>query len=270
MFLQELTHMENEILRFKYIVNPAPPPAIAFGTTLHRVTLPLSGPALSSFMRAIQGDADRSPGPAACVDGRNYLMKKTPSVYGYGPMVSNVARSRPLQMQKYGTDFVICETKLVKPNAKPFNSGIERDVQEEFLTPPPNMYDYHKPSPRFEILSAFGTRRKIKHPVALICSPYNSAECCRCGETPIGDYWHSYKTNSDRCRRCLNKVKSHLNCVISQHRRLQILRLLSDYKKIRHCSFCHDHHGTTVAVNTVPMKELKLKFITETYLSLYM
>uniref|UniRef100_A0A1B0BHM2 GH18 domain-containing protein n=1 Tax=Glossina palpalis gambiensis TaxID=67801 RepID=A0A1B0BHM2_9MUSC len=60
-------------------------------------------------------------------------MKKTP-VYGYGPMVSNVARSRPLQMQKYGTDFVICETKLVKPNIKPFNSGIERDVQEEFLT----------------------------------------------------------------------------------------------------------------------------------------
>lgn len=58
------------------MINPPETPKVAFGSGLERVTLPLSGPCMSSFMRKMMGNVDRSPGPAACVDERDYLIKQ--------------------------------------------------------------------------------------------------------------------------------------------------------------------------------------------------
>lgn len=58
---------------FAYVVNPPEIPRVAFGSSLDRVTLPLKGPCLTSFMRKHQGDAFMSPGPTARVDEKDYL-----------------------------------------------------------------------------------------------------------------------------------------------------------------------------------------------------
>lgn len=61
---------------FAYVVNPPEIPRVAFGSSLDRVTLPLKGPCLTSFMRKHQGDAFMSPGPTARVDEKDYLQIK--------------------------------------------------------------------------------------------------------------------------------------------------------------------------------------------------
>lgn len=72
------------LIDFKYVINPPKIPKVVFGSGLERVTLPLSGPCMSSFMRKTIGNADRSPGPAACVDEKDYMIKKVRNVqFGY-------------------------------------------------------------------------------------------------------------------------------------------------------------------------------------------
>uniref|UniRef100_A0A1A9UMZ3 Uncharacterized protein n=1 Tax=Glossina austeni TaxID=7395 RepID=A0A1A9UMZ3_GLOAU len=68
MFAEEIAKIED----FQYVVNPPTIQKIAFGSTLPRLVLPLSGPCLSSFMRAHQGDGPLSPGPAAHVAKTTY------------------------------------------------------------------------------------------------------------------------------------------------------------------------------------------------------
>lgn len=61
---------------FQYVINPPKIPKVAFGSGLERITLPLSGPCMSSFMRKMMGNVDRSPGPTACVDETDYMIKQ--------------------------------------------------------------------------------------------------------------------------------------------------------------------------------------------------
>lgn len=48
---------------FEYVVNPPVAAKVAFGSTMHRDVMPISGPAMSSYMRSLQTELREFPGP---------------------------------------------------------------------------------------------------------------------------------------------------------------------------------------------------------------
>lgn len=61
------------------MVNPPEIPRVAFGSGMERITLPMSGPGLSSFMRKIQGEVRDFPGPFEYVRTKVALEKNVSS-----------------------------------------------------------------------------------------------------------------------------------------------------------------------------------------------
>ncbi|XP_058984876.1 uncharacterized protein LOC131805580 isoform X1 [Musca domestica] len=290
MFLKKLTQEERIKLRaqrkesqlirnrakqrgFVYVVNPPEIPKVAFGSSLERVTLPLRGPCLTSFMRQHQGDVFLSPGPATRVDERNLLEIKWPSKLGYSAFASKAPRllgPSNANMPCVGSYDV--ETRNPFRNAaKPFNIGAARKDKERFLTPGPSTYPHHVERPKLRISSAFGSRRKILPAIGVICSPLNVAKCHKCEQIPQGDYWHDFNTELDLCRPCMHKIEHDLKkCSATELQRLRLRREFSDYVRVRYCDFYHDHGGTMAAVQILPQLIYKMKIEKENYLSLYM
>lgn len=65
------------------MVNPPEIPRVAFGSCMERITLPISGPGLSSFMRKIQGEVRDFPGPFEYVHTKEALDKKVSSLMSH-------------------------------------------------------------------------------------------------------------------------------------------------------------------------------------------
>uniref|UniRef100_A0A1A9WFY2 Uncharacterized protein n=1 Tax=Glossina brevipalpis TaxID=37001 RepID=A0A1A9WFY2_9MUSC len=255
------------IAAFRYVVNPPPIQKIAFGTTLPRSILPLSGPGVSSFMCAHQGDP-LSPGPAAYVIKANY--RDYPSQNGFSAFADTQRRLPSLRADKFRANFLGAITKRIKPNPKPFNVGAKRMAYAPFLTPPPSAYACDKPRHKLQISSAFGSEHKYIPYVEIKCSPYNIATCAECGQRPIGDYWHSANDNQDLCRSCMTGKKTIFHsCQIDNAKRRSLWRKLHKYKYRRYCGFFHEHNGTTAAEQIMPTKTLVYKINLENYLSQY-
>uniref|UniRef100_A0A1B0GB11 Uncharacterized protein n=1 Tax=Glossina morsitans morsitans TaxID=37546 RepID=A0A1B0GB11_GLOMM len=262
MFAAEIAKIED----FQYVVNPPPTQKIAFGTTLPRLVLPLSGPCLSSFMRAHQGNGPLSPGPAAYVAKTPY--KDFPSLIGFSAFAS--ARLPPPRITKSRYDFVDEVRKPIKAAPKPFNVGAKRMPYSTFLTPPPSAYACDKPTLKLKISSAFGSEHKYIPHVEIKCFQHNNVVCAECGQTPIGDYWHNANDNQDICRTCMTAKKAIFHsCQIDNTKRRAIRRKLEEYRYRRYCSFFHNHNGTTAAEQIMPTKTLIYKINLENYLSQY-
>ncbi|KAI9578494.1 hypothetical protein GQX74_009068 [Glossina fuscipes] len=200
MFTEEISkiegmHSRSEML--EYVVNPPTMQKIAFGTTLPRLVLPRSGPCLSSFMRAHQGDDPLSPGPAA------YMC---PSLLGFSAFAGT--RLLPQRINKYGHGFLDEVPKPFKKAPKPFNVGAKRMHYSTFLTPPPSAYACDKPTLKLKISSAFGSEHKYIPHVEIKCFPHNIVVCAECRQTPIGDYWHNANDNQDICRTCMTAKRT--------------------------------------------------------------
>ncbi|XP_075167050.1 uncharacterized protein LOC142239170 [Haematobia irritans] len=258
---------------FVYVVNPPELPRVAFGSSLERVTLPLSGPCLTSFMRQHQGDVFLTPGPAARVDEKDHLDIKWPSKLGHSAFASKV----PRLLTPANADFPCVgsynvETgKSLRKAQKPFNIGAELKDKDRFLTPAPSTYPHHVPRRQPKLSTAFGSKRRILPAVTVICSPFNGAKCHKCEQIPLGDYWRDFNTELDLCRSCMHKMESELkNCAATELQRLRLRREFADYKRVRYCDFYHDHGGTAAAVQVLPTRILKMKIEKENYLSLYM
>lgn len=129
---------------------------------------------------------------------------------------------------------------------------------------------HHIPRPKLQVNMAFGKQRKITPVVKIICSPLNVAECHKCEQQPLGDYWHNFEDNLDLCRTCMNKINNEMrSCSANETQRKRLHREKQPYELVRYCGFFHDHGGTSAATQLIPMKTLKFKIKTENYLSLY-
>ncbi|XP_037894509.1 uncharacterized protein LOC119640495 [Glossina fuscipes] len=262
MFTEEISKIED----FQYVVNPPTMQKIAFGTTLPRLVLPRSGPCLSSFMRAHQGDDPLSPGPAAYMVKTTY--KDCPSLLGFSAFAGT--RLLPQRINKYGHGFLDEVPKPFKKAPKPFNVGAKRMHYSTFLTPPPSAYACDKPTLKLKISSAFGSEHKYIPHVEIKCFPHNIVVCAECRQTPIGDYWHNANDNQDICRTCMTAKRTIFHsCQIDNTKRRSLRRKLEEYRYRRYCSFFHEHNGTTAAEQIMPTKTLIYKINLENYLSQY-
>uniref|UniRef100_A0A1A9ZD62 Uncharacterized protein n=1 Tax=Glossina pallidipes TaxID=7398 RepID=A0A1A9ZD62_GLOPL len=258
LFSKFIKCLQRRLPKLKYVVNPPPKQKIAFGTTLPRLVLPVSGPCLSSFVRAHQGNGSLSPGPAA------YF----PSLVGFSAFAST--RLPPPRITKSRYDFLDEVLKPIKVAPKPFNVGAKRMPGPTFLTPPPSAYACDKPTLKLKISSAFGSEHKYIPLVEMKCFPHNIVVCAECGQTPIGDYWHNANDNQDICRTCMDAKKTIFHsCQIDNTKRRALRRKLEEYRYRRYCSFFHNHNGTTAAEQIMPTKTLIYKINLENYLSQY-
>uniref|UniRef100_A0A1I8Q4T5 Uncharacterized protein n=1 Tax=Stomoxys calcitrans TaxID=35570 RepID=A0A1I8Q4T5_STOCA len=259
--------------RFVYVVNPAELPRVAFGSSMDRVTLPLKGPCLTSFMRQHQGDVFLSPSPTKYVDEKNHMQLKWPSKLGHSAFVSK----NPRFLAPTNANFPCVGSYDVAPKnplrkaQKPFNVGEQRKDKEKFLTPAPSTYPHHVARPQLKLSTAFGSKRNIVPKVIVLCSPFNVAKCHKCDQTPLGDYWRDFNTELDLCRPCMHKMERELkNCATTELQRMRLRRNFADYKVVRYCDFYHDHGGTAAAVQVMPTRIFKMKTQKENYFSLYM
>ncbi|XP_067633606.1 uncharacterized protein [Eurosta solidaginis] len=261
----------KEEISFIYVVNPPEIPRIAFGSGLERVTLPMSGPSLTPFMRKIQGEVREFPGPHEYNTTKD-LIKKNASKYGNAPFVSKLPRLAQTATSAYppvGT-YHVHPPKKLKQAARPFNVGALQKPVEKFTTTGPANYAIDRQSPNMKICSAFGSKRIIWPAVAIICSPVNNAKCSKCSSTPIGDYYHQFKLNLDLCRSCMKKQLRILKrCTTDLYYRARMRNELNQYQRVRYCGFFHDHQGTTAAIQLMSKSTLKYKIRTENYLYTY-
>ncbi|XP_029406226.2 uncharacterized protein LOC105226654 isoform X1 [Bactrocera dorsalis] len=290
MFAKKLTKHEREALRaqrretqlitararadksFIYVVNPPEIPRVAFGSCMERITLPISGPGLSSFMRKIQGEVRDFPGPFEYVHSKEALDKKYPSAYGYSSFASKLPRLPPTDISRFPPigAYNVEPKKKIKQAARPFNIGTKRVQIKKLVTPCPADYAADQPRASLNICSAFGSRRIIWPAVAVICTPVNIAKCSKCNKTPVGDYFHQFQLNLDMCRRCMNKqLKMLKRCSTDLFYRARMRTELSLYRPVRYCDFFHDHQGTTAAIQHMPTSTLRYKIKTENYIYMF-
>ncbi|XP_053965444.1 uncharacterized protein LOC128867890 isoform X2 [Anastrepha ludens] len=256
---------------FVYVVNPPEIPRVAFGSGMERVTLAMSGPSLTPFMRKMQGEVRDFPGPFEYFHTKG-LEIKYPSTLGYSSFASKLPRLPPTNISRFPPigAYDVEPWKKPKQAARPFNVGSKYADDKKLLTPSPADYAFNKPATSLKICSAFGCKRIFWPAVAIICTPINTAKCSKCNRTPIGDYFHQFQLNLDMCRRCMKKQLRILkHCATDLFYRARMRQELNLYQPVRYCGFFHDHQGTTAAIQHMPTSILKYKIKTENYLSKY-
>ncbi|XP_032586335.1 uncharacterized protein LOC6580667 isoform X1 [Drosophila mojavensis] len=251
-------------LGFEYVVNPPVAAKVAFGSTMHRDVMPISGPAMSSYMRSLQTELREFPGPLD-YDCAKPIGFKYPSNAGFSALANKMPRLPVVR------DQIIPPLGTYEPSPWVLRAGYTFDRQvstlPKWLTPGPSTYSIHNKYPNYKIETAFGSCRLIWPAVAVFCGPKHDAVCIVCHETPKGDYFHSFASDKDMCRQCMAEQMGTIkHCALSVVERYRKRQYIKQFVPARYCGFFHDHNGTTAATETTSRRELRAKIRVENYL----
>ncbi|XP_023162602.1 uncharacterized protein LOC111593804 [Drosophila hydei] len=249
---------------FEYVLNPPVAAKVAFGTTMHRDVMPISGPCMTSFMRSFQPEVRPHPSPLD-YDCSKPIGFKYPSNAGFSALANKMPRLPVVHEES------VPPLGTYEPTPWALRAGYTFDRQvtrpPKWMTPGPSTYSIHTKYPYWKIETAFGTRRVIWPAVAVFCGPKHDAQCIICHETTQGDYFHNFASDKDMCRKCMAEHTATIkNCSLSVVDRYRKRQQIKQFVPARYCGFFHDHNGTTAAVETTSRKELRHKIRVENYL----
>ncbi|XP_011564658.3 uncharacterized protein LOC105394452 isoform X2 [Plutella xylostella] len=247
---------------FQYVVTEQVPPRICFGTGLERATLPMSGPAVSPFMRRTLPEVvpNRGPGLYEARDGFYDVTHRIISTRGLGSKEPRWKSKHEYQPPPQGPPL----PKPVKPYCAPFNSTSKRKgLFKSTASPAPCDYlpEYKKRNMKFAY--SFGGKKVLRCPVMIKCVPYNLDECavCGCSCSAQGDYWQ-FEDRLALCRKHYDRLFKH--CLA----RYQGCKL-ADFKSVRDCFFAHAHNSCKAALKIMTTEDINKKLRKEAYLDLY-
>ncbi|KAH8418387.1 hypothetical protein KR222_006281 [Zaprionus bogoriensis] len=251
-------------LGFEYVVNPPVMPKVAFGTTMDREVMPISGPCMSSFMRSNSPEDREVPSPLD-YDCSKPIGFKYPSNAGFSALANKMPRL-PVVREKVGPPMGAYE-----PTPWILRAGytFDRQVVSEpkWVTPGPSTYSIHNKYPNYKLETAFDSCRLIWPAVVVFCGPKHSAQCLICHLTPVGDYFHNFANDKDMCRKCMHiEMTAIRHCSLSVTDRFRKNREIRQFVPARYCGFFHDHNGTNAAIELTSRKELRQKIRVENYL----
>ncbi|XP_030567646.1 uncharacterized protein LOC115767482 isoform X1 [Drosophila novamexicana] len=249
---------------FEYVVNPPVVPKVAFGTTMDREVMPVSGPFLNSFMRSNLPEGREQPSPID-YDCSKPIGFKYPSNAGFSALANKMPRL-PIEPEK-----IVPPMGAYEATPWILRAGYTFDKymvpEPKWVTPGASTYSTHNKYPYWKMETAFGTRRIIWPAVAVFCGPNNVAQCLVCHERPKGDYFHCFATDKDMCRKCMREEMSTIkHCSVSVVERYRKRQHIKQFVPARYCGFFHDHNGTTAATESISRKELRAKIRVENYL----
>ncbi|KAL1509797.1 hypothetical protein ABEB36_004479 [Hypothenemus hampei] len=249
---------------FDYVVEIVTGQKICFGSTIPRNTAPI-GKGLSSFQkRNVPEIFQTGPGMYST---ENYtsalypLTNKVRSKRGIAPLASKDKRFKDKIIRTPSPGrYEIDKKTETKESVAPF--GVKSIYKRsETNTPGPATYDIRKVKKcrRTRFMDNFG-RPSMIYAVETLCVPVPVDVCQKCNIICPGDYWHKDYI----------VFLCHLCWVEEKHKQEMYTRKeLKEFKKIRNCSFMHNHEGTNAAVVILPPNKLKKKMRLENYLELY-
>ncbi|XP_034651119.1 uncharacterized protein LOC117890415 isoform X1 [Drosophila subobscura] len=246
---------------FEYVVNPPEAPTVAFGRKIKRSP---SGTFIGD--KEVEPPPGPSPFTYDCVKEIGF---KYPSKSGFSALASKTSRlpgARDLGYPPLGS---YDEQYKRTQHAYTFNKQ-QLHHEPKWVTPGPSTYPYNLKYPPWNVDMAFGSSCVIWPAVAVFCSAFNTSLCMVCGERPLGDYFHSFSSEKDMCRKCMHATQAVIRkCDLGVVERCIKLRDIKQFVPARSCSFFHDHNGTTAATERTSRKELRDKIRVENYLYRY-
>ncbi|CAH2234569.1 uncharacterized protein LOC120631125 isoform X1 [Pararge aegeria] len=248
---------------FEYVVTKKAPPPLCFGTELNRDVLPMSGPALSPFMRRNTIQVQPNLGPGTYENSRDAFYDLTHRIYSkccYGPKSSRWKVKHEYQPPPKEPP----PPKPVPQNCAPFNSLSKRKglFKPTDCPAPCDYYPMYKKR-QMKFAYSFTGKKVLKCAVEIKCVPYNLDACgyCGCSCSAQGDYWQ-YENRIFLCRKHYTRLFK--NC-LSKFQGAK----LADFKSVRDCFFAHAHNSCKAALKIMKSEEIEKKLRKEAYLDLY-
>nr|XP_023026733.1 uncharacterized protein LOC111514718 [Leptinotarsa decemlineata] len=253
---------------FDYVVNVKASDKICFGSTIERNTSPV-GKGLSPYQKLQVSEIFPRIGPgyydsAKITSAFHHQLNKVRSKAGVGPLASKDPRFRQRIYHRTPSPgrYDVRIKRKIKRSAVPFGTTSHR---KQFIcdndNPGPPTYNLQGFSEyaRTKSTNSFG-KPKIYNAVETICVNNPTDTCHKCIKLCEGDYWHKDYALF-LCQLCWNEEKTT--------REIYDETTLKQFKKIRNCSFMHDHQNTNAAVRIVPGKKVTKKIRIENYLDVY-
>ncbi|XP_057663485.1 uncharacterized protein LOC130898306 [Diorhabda carinulata] len=266
---RRVTETDCDDSSFNYIVELKGFNKICFGAGTFRDTGCI-GKGLSPQQKKITPELNMKTAPG-CYNIENITssmyktLNKVRSILGVPPLASRVKRFKTGKASKFAPDAGKYSPNILWPvpekHAKPFGVGSKVRVFKTPNTPSPA--DYNLQNVRLcrqqNFQYNFGRPKRVPC-VETVCIEDPSDYCHLCGKQCKGEYWHK---NYDKfmCQVCAGIE----NATGEFYNRNQ----LKQFKKIRNCSFMHEHNKTTAAVRILSPEKIKKKLDIENYLNLY-
>ncbi|XP_025835105.1 uncharacterized protein LOC108735050 [Agrilus planipennis] len=252
---------------FPYVVQRVIQNPICFGSKIPRDTNPI-GKNLSSFQKRY-GNAE-------------ILTKLTPQTYNLEHLtsgvyliqnkvrsnrgVSGLASRGPRMIYKRNrnpspTRYELLQKRIFRKNKAPFNSNKLRKTIDESDAPGPGTYDPDaKKCRRTGLQNNFG-RPTVEPAYEVKCLNKPCDVCIKCSKVCNYDYWHQDYTIF-LCHFCMEEERLEREMYKSSE--------LRKFKRMRTCTFVHDHQGTTAKIFQWERNKLNEKLRIENYLKKYM
>ncbi|XP_072397984.1 uncharacterized protein [Diabrotica undecimpunctata] len=259
---------DESLTDFEYIVEVKKEARICFGTTIPRRTSPI-GKGLSSYQKTQVKELFPKIGPAyyktELITSALYpINNKIRSKVGTYPLCSKVCRFKETdgcQIPSPGR-YSTCKflTRFDKNGTSSFKSRkFKKDKDNSH--PGPGTYNLSKKTcRRTKVMNNFGVP-EVLNAVEMFCVNKPVDRCQKCEKLCEGDYWQKDHIIFI-CQTCWSEEKASHEMFPD--------KMLKEFKKIRNCSFMHDHQKTEAAIKTLPTKKIKKKIQIENYLSLYL
>ena len=249
---------------FNYVLTPKEKNRIAFGTTAERDVLPLRSIGGSKFISHFIREVNPKTDPTR-YDSSNAFKKvheKITSKRGVSGLIYTTPRFKgSLSTTPFLEYNLPSYPPEVRCNRYPFNSVMPRFPESGNTNPGVGYYDILLSGRRkLKFRHSFGGNKIIDTGTDIKCSPEILDTCHKCGFKPKGDYWHLYE-RTFLCRMCMEEEKETPT--------LFNIHTLNKFRRMRNCSFMHDHGGTKASISLINKHECQELAKNETYFALY-
>lgn len=256
---------------FEYVVEKPKPARVCFGSGLRRDTCTI-GRHLTGFQKMFTTEENRLS-PFAYDTAKYKTLSQQPAQFPMGIILPTGERIRYVtgpraarfndvvvrtpSPTRYDVSFKWGNVKQSKC-AFDQSGSYDRKKMPETLAPGPGTYSAETRRCRTPASQDNFGRKTFDDVIEMICVSRPCDYCTKCTTLCEGDYWHiEYATFL--CMLCWLEEK--------RTREIYAPKELARFKKIRNCSFMHNHEGTTAAVTLLPKEKLRKKYQIERYLN---
>ncbi|XP_057663484.1 uncharacterized protein LOC130898305 [Diorhabda carinulata] len=255
--------------RFSYVVELKTFQKVCFNSIMPRRTGCI-GKGLSPHQKRVTPENNPKTGPGSyspeLVTSSMYkVLNKVRSIYGVPPLGTKTQRFKYRKRDSVKVpsryQWTIPEERVFRSMAKPF--GIGSAIRQLMLPNIPGPADYNLQRiyvcrrPKYQY--NFGKPSMVSA-VETICVPDPTHHCHLCGRFCEGEYWHK-DYGLFICQICFDIEKATKE-YYDPH-------FLKQFKKLRNCSFMHQHNKTKAKLRILPQNKIIKKFAIENYLDNY-
>lgn len=190
---------------------------------------------------------------------------------GFGPFASKTPRFQYLTADGNKLYHPDDNQRPVKRSIQSFGSATPRYSFRPTKNHTPGPGTYTIKVRRNISKESFNHKRRIIPATRTLCTPVQNVICMDCMKAPKGDYWQNWmnKGLESLCRACMEVRRLAANNAKTNPKCIYELIYLNMFERVRHCSYYHEHQGTTASIKLWKKRDLEKKFRYENNLYLF-